>query len=321
MPQIYRNVFIFATNYYYKERQGIKKMEQTENPRPSANKFYRRKLFMSTISTTMCIALVLYMSGLFCMLMFNTQHISDMFRSNIKLTITLNDNSSLASIEQFRKQLATYPFVRDSKFISKDDAADELKDELGEDFVAILDGKNPLLSRIEVKLNSDYATLDSIKSLSKRLKTNNVVDEVNFPHNVWRNTTTVLNKISSIVFVVSLILLIITIIFISNTVRLQMSGNRFDIRTSKLIGATTWKISKPYLKRAFFQSLFSIAFAILLFTITVNFIDKIVDGVVTLTAFPTTLLVMVVMGLALSLVTTWYYTRKYILADEDELYY
>ncbi len=296
-------------------------MEQTENPRPSANKFYRRKLFMSTISTTICIALVLYMSGLFCMLMFNTQHISDMFRSNIKLTVTLNDNSSLASIEQFRKQLAAYPFVRDSKFISKDDAADELKEELGEDFVAILDGKNPLMSRIEVKLNSGYATLDSIKSLSKRLKTNNVVDEVNFPHNVWRNSTSVLNKISSIVFTVSVLLLIITIIFISNTVRLQLSGKRFDIRTAKLIGATTWNVSKPYLKRAFFQSLFSIAFAILCLTLTVKFIEKIVEGVAAVTAFPTTLLVIVLMGLALSLVTTWYYTRKYILADEDELYY
>ena len=83
-------------------------MEQTENQRPAAKKFYRRKLMMSTLSTTLCISLVLYMSGMFCMLLFNTQNISDMFRSNIKLTITLNDNRSLAEIEQFRKTLATY---------------------------------------------------------------------------------------------------------------------------------------------------------------------------------------------------------------------
>ena len=255
------------------------------------------------------------------MLIFNTQHISDMFRSNIKLTITLNDNSSLASIEMFRKQLSTYPFVRESKFITKDDAADELKEELGEDFVAILDGKNPLMSRIEVKLNSEYATLDSIKSLSKRLKTNSVVDEVNFPHNVWRNSTSVLNKISAIVFTLSLVLLVITIIFISNTVRLQMSGNRFDIRTAKLIGASTWTITKPYLKRALIQSVVAIVLSTIGLTLTVKFIEKIVDGVVTITAFPATLTVMALSGFAISLVTTWYYSRKYMLADEDELYY
>ncbi|MBR6177195.1 MAG: permease-like cell division protein FtsX [Bacteroidales bacterium] len=296
-------------------------MEQTETMRPTVSKFYRRKLLMSTFSTTLCIALVLYMSGLFFMLIFNTQHISDMFRSNIKLTITLNDNSSLASIEMFRKQLATYPFVRESKFISKDVAADELKEELGEDFVALLDGNNPLMSRIEVKLNSEYATLDSIKSLSRHLKTNNVVDEVNFPHNVWRNSTSVLNKVSTIVFTLSLVLLVITIIFISNTVRLQMSGNRFDIRTAKLIGASTWTITKPYLKRALIQSVVAIVLSTVGLTLTVKFIEKIVDGVVTISAFPTTLMVMAVAGFAISLLTTWYYSRKYMLADEDELYY
>lgn len=296
-------------------------MEQTENQRPAAKKFYRRKLMMSTLSTTLCISLVLYMSGMFCMLLFNTQNISDMFRSNIKLTITLNDNRSLAEIEQFRKTLATYPFVRESQFISKETAAEELKEDLGEDFVAILDGNNPLLSRIEVKLADKYATVDSIRSLSSRLKKNPVVDEVNFPHNVWRNTTSVLTKFATIVFTVSVILLIITIIFISNTVRLQMSGNRFDIRTAKLIGATNWNISRPYLKRALIQAGVSIVIAIIGLSITIRYVQKIVDGVVNISAFPATLGMMALAGLALCLVTTWLYTRKYIMADEDELYY
>ena len=253
--------------------------------------------------------------------MFNTQNISDMFRSNIKLTITLNDNKSLAEIEKFRKELSTYPYVRESKYISKDIAAEELKEDLGEDFVAILDGKNPLLSRIEVKLTGGYSTLDSIKSLSNSLKKNPVVDEVDFPHNVWRNTTSVMNKLSTIVLTLSAILLVVTIIYISNTVRLQMSGNRFDIRTAKLIGASIWKISKPYFQKAFWQALVAIALAILGLTVTVRYIEKIFDGVVVITDFPTTLLFISLGGLAISLLTTWFYTRKYILADEDELYY
>lgn len=296
-------------------------MEQNENQRPGASKFYRRKLMMSTFSTTLCIALVLYMSGLFCMLMFNTQNISDMFRSNIKLTITLNDNKSLAEIEKFRKELSTYPYVRESKYISKDIAAEELKEDLGEDFVAILDGKNPLLSRIEVKLTNGYSSLDSIKSLNNSLKKNPVVDEVDFPHNVWRNTTSVMNKLSTIVLTLSAVLLIITIIYISNTVRVQMSGNRFDIRTAKLIGASIWNISKPYYKRALVQSVVAIVLSVLGLTVTVKYIEKIFDGVVVITDFPTTLLVMALSGIAISMITTWFYTRKYILADEDELYY
>lgn len=296
-------------------------MEQNEKPRPTSNKFYRRKILMSTLSTTMCIALVLYMGGLFFMLMFNTQPISDMFRSNIKLTITLNDNRSLAEIEQFRKTLSTYPYVRESQYISKDIAAEELKEDLGEDFLAILDGKNPLLSRIEVKLNSNYANLDSVRAISAQLKQNRVVDEVDFPHNVWRNTATVLDKLSTIVLTVSCFLLIITIIFISNTIRLQLSVKRFDIRTAKLIGASTWQISKPYLKRALVQALAAFAFAGICLYFTVQYIEKIVDGIVPITALPTTIAVMFVSGVAITFISTWFYTRKYIMADEDELYY
>ena len=113
-------------------------MEQTEKQKPQASKYYRRKLLMSYFTSTVCIALVLYLAGLFFMLLFNTQHVSDMFRSNIKMTVTLNDSRSSAEVEKFRKILDQSEFVRETKYISKDDAAKELAKELGEDFIEVI---------------------------------------------------------------------------------------------------------------------------------------------------------------------------------------
>ncbi|MCQ2974690.1 MAG: permease-like cell division protein FtsX [Bacteroidales bacterium] len=296
-------------------------MEQTEAQRQSRNKYFRRKILMSSFSSTLCIALVLYMSGLFFMLLFNTQHISDMFRSNIKLTITLNDNKSLAEIENFRKSIDASPFARESLYISKDQATEELKEDLGEDFVEILDGKNPLLSRIEVKLIDSYSNIDSINSLTKYLKTLSVVDEVDYPKNVLRNTTTVLSKLATIIFTLAIILTIVTVIILTNSVKLQMTSNRFDIRTAKLIGASNWHISKPYLVKSLIQGGIAILLSAIGLTLTIKYIEKIVSGVVLISAFPITLLVMATIGLLVTLITTLICTHKYINADEDELYF
>jgi cell division transport system permease protein len=255
------------------------------------------------------------------MLLFNTQHISDMFRSNIKMTVTLNDSRTPAEINQFRKMLDKSEFVRESNYISKDDAAKELTKELGEDFMEIL-CENPLYSQIEIKLTDQYSNIDSIKSLEKRLKENNkAVDEVYYPKDVWNNATTVITKIATIVLTLALILLTITIILIANSIRLQMSGDRFDIHTAKLIGATDWHISKPYMKRALLQSVIAAIMAIIGLTTTISFIEKIINGVFQISAFWPTLAAILVTSVIVTLAAAFISVRKYLNASEEELYY
>ncbi len=295
-------------------------MEQTEKQKPQASKYYRRKLLMSYFTSTVCIALVLYLAGLFFMLLFNTQHVSDMFRSNIKMTVTLNDSRSSAEIEKFRKMLDQSDFVRETKYISKDDAAKELAKELGEDFIEVI-GKNPLYSQIEVKLTDQYSNIDSIKSIEKTLKVHKVVDDVYYPKDVWNNATTVITKIASIFLVLTIILAIITIILIANSIRLQMSGDRFDIHTAKLIGAANWHIAKPYLKRALIQSIIAAIAAVIGLTLTISFIEKIINGVFQISAFYPTLLSMVGIGVTVTLVAAFISIRKYLTAKEEELYF
>ena len=295
-------------------------MEQTEKQKPQASKYYRRKLLMSYFTSTVCIALVLYLAGLFFMLLFNTQHVSDMFRSNIKMTVTLNDSRSSAEVEKFRKMLDQSDFVRETKYISKDDAAKELAKELGEDFIEVI-GKNPLYSQIEIKLTDQYSNIDSIKSIEKTLKVHKVVDDVYYPKDVWNNATTVITKIASIFLVLTIILAIITIILIANSIRLQMSGDRFDIHTAKLIGAANWHIAKPYLKRALIQSIIAAIAAVIGLTLTISFIEKIINGVFQISAFYPTLLSMVGIGVTVTLAAAFISIRKYLTAKEEELYY
>jgi len=295
-------------------------MEQTEKQSAQTSKYYRRKLITSYFSSTLCVALVLYMAGLFFMLLLNTQHISDMFKSSLKMTISLKQNCSQADIDQFRKTLGNCQFVRDTEYISKDDAAEELSKELGEDFMEIL-GRNPLFSQIDIKVTDEYTNTDSIKSLERQLKNYEVVDEVYYPKDVMRNTTTVISKIASVVLILTIILLIITVILISNTIRLQMSGDRFDIHTAKLIGAPALRIIRPYLKHSLIQALIAVAISLLGLTVTIKYLEQILNGVFKIEAFYTCMIAMVALGMLVTLAAALFSIRKYLNAKEDELYY
>jgi cell division transport system permease protein len=123
------------------------------------------------------------------------------------------------------------------------------------------------------------------------------------------------------VLTLALILLMITIILIANSIRLQMSGDRFDIRTAKLIGASDWHISKPYLKRALIQSTIAAFLAVIGLTLTISFIEKIINGVFPISAFYPTLATMFVTGIAVTLAAAFISVRKYLNATEEELYY
>ncbi|MBR4267599.1 MAG: permease-like cell division protein FtsX [Bacteroidales bacterium] len=296
-------------------------MEQTEIQQPLKNKAYRRKVITSYFTSTLCIALVLYMAGLFFMLLFNTQHISEMFRSTIRMTVTLNDRNTKADNNELIKRIEAKDFAKETKYIDKEDGVEELIEELGEDFVEILDGENPLFSQIEIRIAEDYANMDSIKAVEKYLSKLHGVDDVYYPKDIWNNATTVISNVAMIVLVLTIILLIITIILISNCIKLQMSNDRFDIRTAKLIGASNWKISSPYLKKSFLQSLAAILLSVAGLTLTIKFIEKILKGVFTISSFYPTLLTMMIIGMTVTLLASVITINKYLNAKEEELYY
>jgi cell division transport system permease protein len=57
-------------------------------------------------------------------------------------------------------------------------------------------------------------------------------------------------KVSFVLLGVAVVLLFISIALINNTIRLAIYSNRFLINTMKLVGATSWFIRKPYVKRS-----------------------------------------------------------------------
>ena len=216
-----------------------------------------RQLRSSYLTTIISISLVLFVIGLVGLLILNAHKISRHVKENIGFTVFLNNDVKEVDMIKLQKSLDASSFVRSTEFISKEQAAMELKDELGEDFVNFL-GYNPLLSSIDVKLKADYANADSIAKIEKRLVKYSQVKEISYQKSLIETVNQNIKKISIVLLVFCGLLFIISLSLINNTIRLSVYARRFLIKTMELVGATRAFVRAPFVIKSLWHSLISI---------------------------------------------------------------
>lgn len=214
----------------------------------------QRHLKTSSATVVISLSLVLFMLGLLGLVIINARKLSNHVKENIGFQVILKDTASLAQIDQLKQELSTSPFSKRVDFKSKDEAAQELKKDLGEDFISFL-GYNPLLASLDVKLNADYANTDSLAGLERDLLQKSYVKEVIYHKDMVKQVNENVKVIGLYILVFSGLLLVIAIALINNTVRLSIYAKRFIIRTMYLVGATQGFIRGPFILKGVRQGI------------------------------------------------------------------
>ena len=142
-----------------------------------SNRTATQKLKTSSVTVVISLALVLFMLGLLGLVVINAKKLSNHIKENVGFQIVLKDTTSQVELDLLKQEINSSPFTKQSDFISKDVAAKKLQKDLGEDFITFL-GYNPLLSSIDVRLNSDYANIDSLAIFEKQILQKHFVKEV-----------------------------------------------------------------------------------------------------------------------------------------------
>jgi cell division transport system permease protein len=275
--------------------------------------------FVSTLSIT----LLLFLTGLLTMMVFNARYLSNYIRENIGLTLVLNENVRDVDLLQLQKTVTSQPEVKSAAYVDSDAAAKLMKEELGEDFVSFL-GYNPLNATIDVKLYAPYTVNDSLKVLEAKFLKFPFVEEVYYQRNLVNLINENSRKIALIIIGLAAIMLFIFITLINNTIRLSIYSKRFIINTMQLVGATRRFIRKPFGTQSIIHGFIGglLANALLVFLIfyyykqfreiinyNLNDAIMIICGVVFIT------------GIAI----TWFSTRtavnKFLKMRYDELFY
>jgi cell division transport system permease protein len=253
----------------------------------------------------------------------NARRISNNVKENIGFDVILKEDIKEAEIIQFRKLMDASLYVRSTRFISKDEAAKDLEQKIGEDFIKFL-GYNPLSSAVEVKLKAEYAHPDSIGWIEKEMTQSAIVKEVFYEKNLVNMVNENVNKISFVLFGFTVLLLIISIALINNTIRLSIYSKRFLIKTMQLVGATPGFIRKPFLFRSIRHGVYSGMIAILLLGGSLYLLYNQVPELFVLEdlkLFGALALSIIILGILITSLSTLIAIAKYLKLKIDDLYY
>lgn len=210
------------------------------NKRP--NSFFNMQFITSSISTT----LVLLLLGMVVFFVLSANNLSTYMRENIGLTVLMSDDMKETETLKFQKKLNEKVYVKESVYISKEQALKEQTEAMGTDPAEFL-GYNPFKASIEIKLNADYATSDSIAWIEKEIMANKKVMEVNYPQDLLDSVNRNIQKVSLFLLGLAALLTLISFALINNTIRLAIYSKRFLIHTMKLVGASWSFIRRPFL--------------------------------------------------------------------------
>ena len=285
-------------------------------------KYYNRKIRTSHFSTVVSITLVLFTLGLLGLLVLHAKKLSDYAKENIGFNIMIRENVKEAGIIAFLKKLDTEKFVKSTEYIPKDKAALQLKKELGEDFIGFL-GYNPLLPTIDLRLKAEYASLESVSKIEKKLLSNPEVKEVFYQKDLLDMVNQNIERISLIILGFSAVLMIIAIALINNTIRLSVYSRRFLIRTMQLVGATRGFIRRPFIFDGIMNGFVSAIVAIGLLMVVMSFLIQEIPELIQMVD-PGMYLVLILAILSLGIVISWSSTylavRRFLRMKTNELY-
>ena len=254
--------------------------------------------FNSRLTSVISISLVLFLLGLILLIGMLGNKLSVYVKENLSFSIVLKDNQKETEIKKMQKSLDALPFIKSTEYISKEQAAKELEEELGENPETFL-GFNPLQASIEVKLHSDRK------------------DMMEMVHNNMK-------RLGLILLTLAAVLMIISFVLISNTIRLLIYSKRFLIHTMKLVGATSGFIRRPFVKYNIVSGIFASILAILMLTGALYYLQNELKGFIQILDMQTLLLVYVAvfaLGIVLSVIATIFAVNKYLRMGVDKLYY
>ena len=289
----------------------------------SFERYQKRKLISSYFSVVLSIGLVLFLLGILGLLVLNTKKMADHFKEQITISVFLKENAKEVEVDQLQKSLAMAEYTKLATYVSKEEAAEQHSEEIGENFIDFL-GYNPLKNSIDVQLNADFVSPEQIEEIATEISKKNYVDEVSYDKPLVGLLSDNVKKISFWILVASAIFTFIAVLLINSSIRLSIYSKRFIIKTMQMVGATKIFIRRPFLWTNIKLGMLGAVIALLalggaLFYLNNNFpeLNLFQDSTVLILLF----VGVFVLGVLISLISTYFATQRFLNLRTDELYY
>jgi len=289
----------------------------------SFEKYQKRRLISSYFSVVISISLVLFLLGLLGLLVLNSKRVADYFKEQISVTIFLKNDAKEVEVTQLKQSLALAEYTKSADYVSKEQAAEEHSETIGENFIDYL-GYNPLQNSIDVHLIAKYVTPELIDEITTEIKNKDFVDDVVYDKPLIAKLTENVKKISFWILVVSSVFLFIAVLLINSSIRLSVYAKRFTIKTMQMVGATKTFIRRPFIWRSIRLGIIGSVIAMIGMGVVLYYLNK---AFIELHFLESKMMIaalfgfIFLIGVFITWISTYFATQRFLNLRTDELYY
>ncbi len=288
----------------------------------SFDNFQKRRLISSYFSVVLSVFLVLFLLGILGLFIINSKKLANDFKENIAMTVFFKNEANDSIMKNFGEELKSSAFVKTYKYVTKEAAAKEHTDIIGEDFMTFL-GENPLQNSYDINLKGDYVIKDSIAKIETGLRKNTMISDIVYDKQLVNLVNDNIKKVSMWILIISGFLAVIAVLLINSSLRLSIHSNRFIIKTMQMVGATKSFIRKPFVMRSIKLGMIGAGLAVLALIGVLIYVetsfpnlgileDKVLIGLV--------LLAVLGIGILITWLSTYFATQRFLNLRTDDLY-
>lgn len=289
----------------------------------SFDKYQKRKLISSYVSVVISIALVLFLLGCLGLLVINSKKMADHFKEQVVMTIYINDTAKEVEVKQLQKSLAMADYTKEALYVSKEEAAELMKAETGEDFMDFV-GYNPLKNSIDVYLKADFVTTEKLTEITESLSTKTFIEDIRYDNDLVELMNDNVKKITFWVLIISGLFTLIAVLLINSSIRLAVYSKRFIIKTMQMVGATKTFIRRPFVWKSvqlgIIGGLVALAgMAVVMYYLDITFpeLELLKNTVMIVALFVGIFL----LGIVITWISTFIATQRFLNLKTDQLYY
>jgi cell division transport system permease protein len=287
----------------------------------SLDRITRARLFFSAIGSVISIALTMFFIGILVFFAFFSMQYFHNVSKKVEVEILFYSDVREADIIAYEQQLKMETYISQSRFCSKEDNTTEAIRTIGNDFTEII--SNPINASILISVTPEYANGDSLKAVAKKIKQNSNVQDVEYPESIVKTVLDNFLKIQMTIVIICTVFMLISMLLIGNSLRLNIYSKRFSIKSMLLIGATRAFVRKPFIIKGFTQGVWGGIISAVLVGLTLwrgsIMIPEFIDFRY-ITPISLLLSGMFVFSVLFTLCVSFFSVNRYIKISRDELY-
>jgi cell division transport system permease protein len=232
------------------------------------------------IVTLLTISLSILIASAFILFFINTSEIMNFWKKGLRIMAYLKADVPRSELSNIKQQIQAMDGVESLRFISKEDALNQLKTQMQRQ-ASLFDNldKNPLPDGFEIEISPANQSWEKIEALAAQIESLDAVEEVEYGQKWFGHFTQLFELFTITGYAMCTIFVMAAVFIMANTIRLVIYSRRDEIEIMRLVGAAERFIKIPFYIQGALQGALGAGIGlIVLFAVFVFLVSNIKQG-------------------------------------------